>query len=76
MGACKTAAHASYPSSIFIRSANDRGRWPLPGDRMSTLLQHISVFLKDYLDGLYPDYWTLVNTRFISLSPRREGEKI
>jgi hypothetical protein len=55
--------------SLFIRSANNRRRWPAAGYRMTTLLQYISVFLKDYGDGLYTDYWTLVNTHFIPLTP-------
>jgi hypothetical protein len=56
------------PRSLFIRSANNRGRWS-SGYRMVTLLQYISVFLKDYQEGLYTDYWTLVNTHFIPLNP-------
>jgi hypothetical protein len=55
--------------SLFIRSANNRGFRRSPGYRMSTLLQYISVFLKDHQDGLYTDYWTLVNTHFIPLNP-------
>jgi hypothetical protein len=56
--------------SLFIRSANTRWQWPITGFRMVTSLQYISVFLKDYKDGLYPDYWTLVNTHSIPLAPR------
>jgi hypothetical protein len=56
--------------SLFIRSVNQRGRWRSPGYyRMTTLLQYVSVFLKDYQDGLYTNYWTLVNTHYIPLSP-------
>jgi hypothetical protein len=56
--------------SIFIRSANSRGRWSSPGYRMTTQLQYISVFLKDYQDGLYTDYWTLVGRHHIPLNPQ------
>lgn len=53
--------------SVFIRAA--RGGWQvasLRGFRMMTILQKISVFLKDYDDGLYTDYASLVTTHFIS----------
>jgi hypothetical protein len=56
--------------SLFIRSANSRGRWSSPGYRMRTQLQYISVFLKDYQDGLYTDYWTLVSMHHIPLNPQ------
>jgi hypothetical protein len=56
--------------SLFIRSANNRwGRFS-PGTRMSTMLQYISVFLKDNQEGLYTDYWTLVGMHHIPLSPK------
>jgi hypothetical protein len=55
--------------SLFIRSANSRGRWSSSVYRMNTMLQYISVFLKDYQDGLYTDYWTMVNTHFIPINP-------
>jgi hypothetical protein len=54
--------------SIFIRSANSRGRWSSPGFRMSMMLQYISVFLKDHRNGLYTDYWMFVNTHTIPLN--------
>lgn len=53
--------------SVFIRAA--RGGWRLAsyrGFRMNTVLQKIAVFLKDYDDGLYTDYISLVSTHFIS----------
>ena len=56
--------------SIFIRSANNRGRWSSPGYRMATFLQSISVFLKDHQAGLYTDYWTFVNMHVIPLNPQ------
>jgi hypothetical protein len=46
--------------SIFIRSANNRRGWSSSGYRMSAFLQNIPVFLKEYQDGRYPDYWTLI----------------
>jgi hypothetical protein len=52
--------------SIFIRSANNRGRWPSSYYLMATMLQYISVFLKDHKDGLYTDYWTLVGAHTIN----------
>jgi len=51
--------------SLFIRSANSRGRWFPSGYRMTTAMQYISVFLKDYQSGLYTDYWTLVRMHTI-----------
>jgi hypothetical protein len=53
--------------SIFIRSVQGRGRMSLGNFRMTTLLQYISVFKKDHLAGLYPDYWTMVDTHYIPL---------
>lgn len=55
--------------SLIIRSARMRSRIQpgyVPGHRMSPLLEFISVFLKDYDDGLYPDYWSLITTHYIS----------
>lgn len=54
-------------TSIFIRSAQGRGRMSLGNFRMTTLLQYISVFKKDHQAGLYPDYRTMVNTHYIPL---------
>jgi hypothetical protein len=54
-------------NSLFIRSVPNMWRSPFPGNRMTTLLQYISVFTKDYGEGLYTDYWTLVNTHFLPL---------
>lgn len=55
--------------SVFIRSANNRGV-RMPGYRMATSLQYISVFLKEYAEGFYPDYWMLVNKQSIPLDPK------
>jgi len=55
--------------SLFIRAyPNQRTRHPAQtgNHRLTTLLQKIAVFLDDYRDGAYPDYWTLVRTHYIS----------
>src|SRR5262249_32454454 len=48
--------------SLFIRSATGRFPHParLPGHRASTLLQQMSVFLKDFAEGRYQSYFDLV----------------
>jgi hypothetical protein len=51
--------------SLFIRSAQSNYVEESRINRMVTLLQYISVFLKDQKKDLYPDYWTLVNTHTI-----------
>jgi hypothetical protein len=58
------------PGGLFIRAANSRGRLASTGYRMATQLQYFSVFLRDYQDGLYTDYWTLVGTHHIPLNPQ------
>jgi hypothetical protein len=57
------------PGSLFIRSSQSQYLDSYPDYRMATLLQYISVFLKDQKNGLYPNYSTLVNTHHIPLSP-------
>ncbi len=55
--------------SVFIRAVPSRGQAhpaQVAGHRITTLLQHISVFLKDYDAGVYTDYWTLATTHFIT----------
>jgi len=55
--------------SLLIRSVRSRsGFHPgyVPGHRMSPLLVFLSVFLNDYDDGLYPDYWSVISTHYIS----------
>ncbi len=55
--------------SLFIRAfPNMRDPHPagIPGHRLTTLLGYIKIFLKDYADGLYGDYWALVTTHFIA----------
>jgi hypothetical protein len=54
--------------SLFIRAfPNMRVDHParVPGHRITTLLQEISVFLKDFDAGLYPTYFDLVTTHYI-----------
>jgi len=55
--------------SVFIRAT--RIGWQghpahVPGHRMTTLLQKITVFLNDYDQGLYPDYWSMITTHYIA----------
>ena len=54
--------------SVFIRAMRTSGSHPahIPGHRMTTVLQKIQVFLKDYDMGLFPDYWSLAGTDYIS----------
>lgn len=54
--------------SLFIRSATGRFPHParLPGHRASTLLQHITVFLKDFGEQRYQSYLDLVSTNYIA----------
>ena len=56
-------------NSLFIRSVPTMWRSQFRGRTMDVLLQNISTFVEDYDEGLYTDYWTLVNTHFIPLSP-------
>jgi hypothetical protein len=56
------------PGSLFIRSAQSQYLNPYPDYRMATLLQYISVFLKDQKSGRYPNYPALVNTHRIPLN--------
>ena len=55
--------------SIFIRAAV--GRWghpaQLPGHRLTTLLQYMNVFLKDFDDGLYESYNDLTTQHYIEI---------
>jgi len=60
------------PKSLFIRSAQSRYLVQYQDNLMATLLQYISVFLKDQKKALYPDYWTLLNTHPIPLDPQHK----
>jgi hypothetical protein len=54
--------------SLFIRAfPNMRDQHPaqIHGHRLTTLLQKMPVFLADYDQGLYGDYWKLVITHYI-----------
>lgn len=54
--------------SVFIRAVPSRQPHPaqVAGHRTTTLLQKISVFLKDSDQGTYVDYRTLVTTHFLA----------
>ncbi len=55
--------------SIFIRAfPNMREAHPamVSGHRLTTLLEKMPVFLKDFDQGQYQDYWTLVTTHYIA----------
>lgn len=55
--------------SLFIRAVPMRRELhpaQIPGHRITTLLQKISVFLEDYKEGAYPDYRSLATTHFIA----------
>ena len=54
--------------SLFIRSLSSRGRHParVTGHMFTSLLQRVSVFLKDYSAGEYGYYQKLVNTNYIA----------
>lgn len=53
--------------SLFIRAIAGRMPHPgrLPGHRLATLLQLMTVFVKDFNDGLYPTYNDLIFTHYI-----------
>ncbi|HKP87988.1 MAG TPA: hypothetical protein VJZ26_17930 [Blastocatellia bacterium] len=54
--------------SLFIRAATRRYSHPaqLPGHRSTTLLQMMTVFLKDFDEGRYQSYRDLVMTNYIA----------
>ena len=62
--------------SVMIRSVMaSQGAHPalVSGNRMTTLLEKFTVFLADFRAGLYPNYWSLVTTHYISGNiPQRE----
>jgi hypothetical protein len=60
-------------NSVFIRSVSGRGEAHpahVPGHRTTTVLQKISVFLRDYDQGAYADYRSFVSTNFIAGTKR------
>jgi hypothetical protein len=55
--------------SILIRSVPARGFFHpanIPGHRLTTVLQLVSVFLRDFDAGEYVDYQTMVTTNYIA----------
>ncbi|MBP6824021.1 MAG: hypothetical protein KA368_20910 [Acidobacteria bacterium] len=54
--------------SLFIRAIAGRGPHPArqPGHRLTTLLQKMTVFLKDYDEKLYSSYNELTMTNYIA----------
>jgi hypothetical protein len=56
--------------SLFIRAYPNNQRMPHPAQawshRLTTLLQRMAIFVDDYRQGLYTDYWTLVTTHYIA----------
>ncbi len=56
-------------TSLFIRAVP--GRWPhpaqLPGHRLTTLLQYMNVFIKDFDEGLYDSYQELTTQHYIEI---------
>jgi hypothetical protein len=54
--------------SLFIRSVSGRYGHPaqLPSHRLTTLLQKMTVFLKDFDEGVYQGYRDLVTTHYIA----------
>jgi hypothetical protein len=54
--------------SLFIRSVSGRYGHPaqLPGHRLTTLLQKMTVFLKDFDEGIYQEYRDLITTHYIA----------
>jgi hypothetical protein len=58
----------STDGSLLIRTVFDIYRpHPLqkPGHHVTTLIQRLPQFLKDYDKGIFQDYWSLVTTDFI-----------
>jgi len=55
--------------SLFIRSVLDRYDHPthIPGHLFTMLLQRMTVFVKDYDEGKYRDYYQLVITNYIGV---------
>jgi hypothetical protein len=55
--------------TVFIRAyptLQDSHPARVSGHRLITLLESMQVFLKDFEDGVYQDYWTLVSTHYIA----------
>jgi hypothetical protein len=54
--------------SLFIRAVSGRYSHPaqLSGHRLTTLLQQMTVFLKDFDEGRYQNYYNLITTNYIA----------
>ncbi len=54
--------------SLFIRAVAGRGSHParMPNHRLATIMQQMTVFLKDFDEGLYPTYTDLLMTHYIA----------
>jgi hypothetical protein len=58
--------------SLFIRSALSRSAHPAAsGHLLFTLLQQMTVFIKDFDEKRYPSYYDLLTTHYITGEPRR-----
>jgi len=68
--AANVAALPVTENSVLIRAYPNNARMPHPAQaanhRLTTLLQRMAVFVDDYRQGLYTDYWTLVTTHYIA----------
>ena len=53
-------------SSALLRVLGDSILPGFPVIGLSTILQKMTVFLEDYDQNLYPDYWALLTTNFIA----------
>ena len=58
--------------SLFIRTLSSRGRHParVNGHMFTTIMQRVSVFLKDYAAGEYTYYQKLLSTNYIAAEPK------
>lgn len=59
--------------SLFIRTLSSRGRHParVNGHMFTTIMQRVSVFLKDYAAGEYTYYQKLLTTNYIAAEPKQ-----
>ncbi|MEW6128958.1 MAG: hypothetical protein AB1757_18110 [Acidobacteriota bacterium] len=59
--------------SLFIRAAAGRNAHPahIPGHRLTTLLQLMKVFLKDFDEGRYQTYNDLITTNYIAAEEKK-----
>jgi len=60
-------------NSVIVRAVPSRGQYhpaQVTGHRITTVLQKISVLLREYEAGDSSDYWSLVTTHYIAGQPR------